>query len=113
MPRNMSFALTTEQVRKQEKDVTRRLGWDFLVGGELLWAVEKAMGLRKGEKIERICLIQVVSAWPEPLEAVTQEEVVREGFPLWTPAQFIKFFCTHNNITPETIVNRIEFSYQD
>lgn len=113
MPRNMSFALTTEQVRRREKDVTRRLGWDFLVGGEQIWAVEKAMGLKKGEKIKRICLIEVVSAWAEPLEAITQEEVIREGFNAWTPDQFIELFCEHNRITPETIVNRIEFAYLD
>ena len=31
---NMSFALTTPQVRSQEKDVTRRLGWDDLKPGD-------------------------------------------------------------------------------
>ncbi len=28
--RNISFALTTQQILDQQKDVTRRLGWLFL-----------------------------------------------------------------------------------
>ncbi len=111
MPRNMSFALTTDQFRNRTKDVTRRLGWDFLQPGDLLWGVKKAMGLQKGEKVERLGLIEVVSATPEPLEAITQEDVIGEGFPEWTPLQFIDFFCSHNSVTPETIVNRIEFRH--
>ena len=45
MPRNMSFMLTTEQVRNKTKTVTRRLGWWFLKPGEIVNAVEKGMGL--------------------------------------------------------------------
>ena len=46
MPRNMSFALTTEQVRRREKTVTRRRGWWFLKPGDIVTAVKKARGLR-------------------------------------------------------------------
>lgn len=113
MPRNMSFALTTEQFKNRTKDVTRRLGWDFLQPGDLLWGVKKAMGLKKGEKIERLGLIEVVSSTAEPLGAISQEDVVREGFPDWSPAQFVDFFVKKNRITPDTIVNRIEFRYVD
>ena len=49
--RNMSFALTKSQIIDQSKDVTRRLGWDFLRVGDLLQPVEKCMGLRPGEQI--------------------------------------------------------------
>ena len=35
MPRNMSFALTTDQVRKQSKTVTRRMGWRKTKPGEV------------------------------------------------------------------------------
>jgi hypothetical protein len=109
----MSFALTTEQFKNRTKDVTRRLGWDFLQPGDLLWGVKKAMGLKKGEKIERLGLIEVVSSTAEPLGAISQEDVVREGFPDWSPAQFVDFFVKKNRITPDTIVNRIEFRYVD
>ena len=49
MPRNMSFALTTKQIEDETKDVTRRNGWWFLKPGDQIWAVEKCMGLKKGE----------------------------------------------------------------
>jgi hypothetical protein len=67
----MSFALTTQQVREQTKDVTRRFGWWFLKPGDKVWAVEKAMGLKAGEKIKRIALIEIVSVRAEPLNAIT------------------------------------------
>lgn len=111
MPRNMSFALTTPQFLDRTKRVTRRLGWDFLQPGELLWGVEKAMGLKKGEKINRLGLIEVVSATAEPLQAITAEDVAFEGFPNWSPEQFVDFFCNHNKVNPETVVNRIEFDH--
>lgn len=47
MPRNMSFAMTTDQIREQSKTVTRRFGWWFLKSGDVVCGVEKAMGLKK------------------------------------------------------------------
>ncbi len=113
MPRNMSFSLTPEQFLMKTKDVTRRLGWDFLRPGDELWGVRKSMGLKKGEKIERLGLIVVVSVRAERLDAITQADVVREGFPDWSPDSFVKFFMDHNRIKPATIVNRIEFKYAE
>lgn len=49
--RNISFAMTTEQFRRGEKDVTRRFGWWFLKPGDQLRVVEKTIGLKKGEKM--------------------------------------------------------------
>lgn len=69
------------------------------------------MGLRKGEKIERLALIEVMSAEPEPLSAVTLDDVILEGFPGWSVDRFVDFFCKHNGVDPLTIVNRIEFRY--
>jgi len=54
MPRLMSFALTEQQMRDQSKTVTRRRGWGFLKPGDTLYAVNKVMGFKKGEKPERI-----------------------------------------------------------
>jgi hypothetical protein len=54
MPRLMSFAHTTDQIRNRTKTVTRRNGWADLKPGELFWAVEKAMGLKPGEKVKRV-----------------------------------------------------------
>ena len=81
--------------------------------GELVNGVEKAMGLRKGEKIVMLGQHRIVSTRAEPLNAITVEDCRREGFPELTPAQFVDMFCRHNRCTPETVINRIEFQYVD
>lgn len=111
MPRNISFAMTTQQIQDRTKDVTRRFGWWFLKPGDKLCGVKKAMGLKKGEEIERLCMIEVVSVRAEPLNEITQEDVVREGFPDWTPEQFINMLVSHYKCDPSKTVNRIEFRY--
>ena len=111
MPRNMSFSLTTRQYRDRTKDVTRRLGWWNLKAGELVNGVEKAMGLRRGEKIVVLGRHRIVSTRAEMLNAITVEDCRREGFPEMTPAQFVDMFCKHNHCEPDTVVNRIEFQY--
>ena len=110
--RNISFALTTQQVRNRSKTVTRRLGWLYLRAGDHLQAVKKCMGLKPGERLEKLCTIRIASVRREALQAITAEDCVREGFPEMTPAQFVAFFCkTHKGCTPATIVTRIEFDY--
>ena len=112
MPRNMSFAMTTDQVRNKTKTVTRRFGWLFLKPSDEVQPVEKAMGLRRGEQIKKIGgLVRVVSVRLEPLNAITQEDVIREGFPDWTPAQFIQMLVDHYKVDVCESVNRIEFKY--
>ena len=107
----MSFSLTTEQVKNRTKDVTRRNGWWFLKPGDVVNAVEKAMGLKKGEKITRICQIRIISTRPEPLNVITDDEVAREGFPDWTRSDFIKMYAKHNRCLDDDSVNRIQFEY--
>ncbi len=112
MPRNMSFAMTTQQVKNQTKDVTRRFGWRFLKPGDLIQPVEKAMGLKQGEKIKKIGgLIRVVSTRIMPLNAISQDDVIREGFPRWSPEQFVQMLVDHYRVAPAATVNRIEFEY--
>lgn len=111
MPRLMSFALTTRQTRARKKDVTRRLRWLNLKPGTILQAVEKAQGLKRGEKVVRICLIKVVSVRRERLDKITKDECRREGFPEMSPADFVKMFCEHNNVAPSAKITRIEFAY--
>ena len=99
MPRNMSFMLTTEQIRNRTKTVTRRIGWEFLKAGDIVNAVEKARGLKKGEKVKRICQIRIKSIrWGEALYRITKEDCVKEGFPEITPDEFIDMFCRHNKV---------------
>ena len=111
MPRNMSFAMTTEQVKNRTKNVTRRFGWWFLKEGDVLWAVEKSMGLPKGGRVNRLAKIQVVSVLKEPLNEITQQDVIKEGFPSWTPKDFVEFLVSHYKCDPTKDVNRIEFRY--
>jgi len=113
MPRNISFAMTPQQVEDRTKDVTRRFGWWFLKPGDVLCGVKKSMGLRKGEEIERLCLIEVVSTRAEALCNISQADVIREGFPGWTPDQFVQMLVDHYGCQPRKICNRIEFRYLD
>ena len=110
--RNMSFAMTTDAIRKQAKTVTRRFGWWFLKPGDLEQPVEKGMGLRKGEHVVPIGPpIRTVSTRGEPLNAITPEDVVREGFPDMTPEEFVAMLCKHYGCAPDRVVNRIVFEY--
>lgn len=66
--RNMSFALTAEQIIQGTKTVTRRLGWLNLQPGDMIQPVNKCMGLKKGEKpIPLRGPLRVVSVRREPL----------------------------------------------
>lgn len=110
--RAMSFMLTTEQVTSRTKDVTRRAGWKDLRPGTRLRAVRKAMGLKRGERHEVLATIEVVSVRWERLDTITQEDVIREGFPGMRPAEFVAMFCkSHKGVTPESMITRIEFRY--
>jgi hypothetical protein len=113
----MSFALTAEQMRTREKSVTRRLGWAFLRPGDLVCAIEQGQGLKKGERVKRMVVIQVIDAYPQRLRTLLDHpdygeiEAIKEGFPSLSPAQFVERFCLHNRVTPETMVNRVEFEF--
>jgi hypothetical protein len=110
--KRISFALTTAQIQNQTKTVTRRLGWYKLKPGDRLQPIYKGMGLKKGEKQQLLNgPIEVVSVRLEPINAITQADVISEGFPSWTPETFITFLCKKHSVTPDTIVNRIEFKY--
>lgn len=137
---NISFSMTTRQIRERTKTVTRRLGWWNTKPGDRLQACDKCMGLKKGQKPVVLCEIEIVSSRLEPLRAIHMEGepgVRLEGFrtvmdfghdaclDLWpdllypsnanaTPQQFIEFFCrAHKNqrCSPSTLVQRIEFKY--
>ena len=109
--RNMSFALTTEQVINRTKTVTRRFGWWFLKPGDKVRAVRKAMGLRKGEKIEPLAEIEILSVRAEPLNAITKDDCVKEGFPEFEPCDFVNMLVKHYKAEPNATINRIEFRY--
>jgi len=110
--RNMSFAMTTEQVIHHQKDVTRRFSWWDLEPGALLQPVLKTMGLQEGEEIKKLCgPIRILSTHVEPLMAITADDCPREGFPDMTPFQFVQMIQQHYGCEATKPVNRIEFSY--
>ena len=130
--RNISFALTTDQIRDRSKTVTRRIGWKTLKPGTLLQPVVKGQGLKKGEKVEKIGgPIRVLNVRREQLRLVGIRydvlETLREGFPNMTAGEFIAMFCRSHRVKvrscgsctagftrpcePTDVVTRIQFEY--
>jgi len=113
MARNMSFAMTTEQIIDQSKTVTRRFGWKFLKPGEIVNGVKKSMGLKKGEKIHRLGKIEIISTDFEPLNSITKDDCIKEGFPEMEPAEFVAMIQDVYKCKADAMINRIEFKYLD
>lgn len=111
MPVNVSFALTKPQILAQTKTVTRRSGKRQYHAGQLINAVDRVMGFKKGEHPVRLALLRVVSARWEPLSVITYEECILEGFPEYGPQGFIAMYCRANKVKPDSPVQRIEFQY--
>ena len=117
--RRMSFFLTPDRVRRREKTVTRRIGWVDLEPGTQLLAVQKAMGLKKGERHVPLATIRVVDVRRERLDELVNpargdygvREMEREGFPGMDPQDFLLMFV--DRIDPDDLVTRIEFEYVD
>jgi len=116
----MSFAMTTQQVRARTKTVTRRVGWKDLPRRTWVQPVVKGQGLKRGESVEKIGgPIRIVNIRRERLDALLEDEtygraeVIAEGFPDMTPAEFLAMFCQHNDCKPSTRVTRIEFEYTE
>ncbi|MEW7986625.1 MAG: hypothetical protein AB2799_12600 [Candidatus Thiodiazotropha sp.] len=117
MPRNMSFALTTEQFKNRTKTVTRRKGWKFLKPGDVVMGCKKCMGLKPGEKLERLGLIKITDVRREQLAEMMfdhyygQKETELEGFPEMYPDDFIEMFCEHMGGDETQEVTRIQYEY--
>ena len=109
--RNISFNMTIQQIKTMKKTVTRRKGWLFLKVGDLLQGVEKAMGLKKGEKIQKLSVVKVTSIRRERVDAITEADVIREGFESFSTGRFIALYCNANSCKPSDLCTRIEFEY--
>lgn len=107
--RRMSFALTERQLLCGHKTVTRRLGWKTLKAGDELLAVDKCMGLKKGQRQRVLGKLRVVSVRREPVSVANEAEARLEGFPHMTGGEFVRFFCSSMKCEPTTEVTRIEF----
>jgi hypothetical protein len=114
----MAFTFTSPQILDRSKTVTRRVGWRFLQPGDLIEAVEKARGLKKGERARRLAVLRVRHVRVEPLSRLqsdpryAEDELPREGYPCWRLDEFLEFFCRANRLTSiDAGVTRIEFEY--
>lgn len=117
--RNLSFALTTRQMRERTKTVTRRKGtwWSkVLKPGDLVCAVEKSQGIKKGG-IVRLGVIRIVSVRVESLALMLaspsygRQECCLEGFPEMRGWNFVAMFRNHMGGMDDQIVTRIEFEH--
>lgn len=109
--KNISFSLTTDQFKARTKTVTRRLGWANLKPGQHLMGCKKCMGLKPGEKIEKLGEIRVVSVRREPLFMINDSDCPKEGFPNMNRIDFINMFCEEMHVMASQEVTRIEFEY--
>jgi hypothetical protein len=110
--RNMSFALTAEQVRARRKTVTRRNGWLFAKVGDVVQPVIKSQGLPKGGHVEKIGTpIRFIAVDRVVLGDITPQDVYREGFPNLTPREFVAFYKHANGGRRDQVVTRIAFEY--
>jgi len=111
----MSVALTKQAVVERRKTVTRRLGWQYLKPGDTLTLCAKTRGRKPGEPLVRLAEVEVVDVRREPLWEITANpaDVAREGFPDWSPHEFMAFFCHHMHVElwGDPMVIRIEWRY--
>lgn len=120
--RHISFMLTEPQIVAGTKTVTRRLKTNWKPGERRL-AIFKGQGIPKGGTVRflrnrhtgRRIVVECVSVTSEPLDLLLsnanygRDEVNAEGFPLFTPQEFVEFFCKHAKCKPDQIVHRIKF----
>lgn len=115
--KRMAFGLTIEAIEKHTKTVTRRPAetWRTLKAGDRIVAVDKVMGLKKGQSPRILGVIRVTDVRVESLLAITPEDCIREGFPDKTPAEFMKAYVDAYGLSLNDArffeVRRIEFEY--
>jgi hypothetical protein len=112
----MAFSLTTEAIERQTKTVTRRPveTWRTLKAGDRIVAVDKVMGLKRGQTSRVLGVVRVTDVRVESLVGgMSVDECRREGFPNLTPRGFIDMLAEHYKIKPcmDIDVRRIEFEY--
>lgn len=111
MSRLMSVAFTEGAVRTRMKTVTRRLGWRFAKAGDTVTLCRKVMGRKPGEPLVRLAEVEIVDVRREQLAAIEYDDVSREGFPGWSPSQFVHFFLSHMGGDPRQEITRLEWRY--
>nr|VFK16750.1 MAG: hypothetical protein BECKLFY1418C_GA0070996_102551 [Candidatus Kentron sp. LFY] len=106
--RRISCHKTIDQVEIGTKTVTRRNGWKHARPGDLLLIVDK---IRTRERVRGLAIVRVVKVTREPLLAITDEEVAREGFAGKSTEWFITMFTRDFVCTRDDMVTRVEWRY--
>lgn len=108
--RHMSFSKTIPQMKAKTKIVTRRDGWKFLKPGDRILAVEKCMGLKKGEKHIPLGVIEVTGVSRAQASWLCHQcgEVRKEGFPDMSPEAFLRDILGGDR---DRVVTRIQFKH--
>jgi len=57
--------------------------------------------------------LRVVSVRKEPLSAITADDCTKEGYPEFSPQNFVEMLCGHYGCEADKKCNRIEFEYTD
>jgi len=116
MSKRMAFSKTIPQMRGRTKTVTRRFGWwdgdtdePRVQPGDIVLAIEKGMGLAKGERQKVLHPIEIISIRREPLGIIDAADILREGFPGMSPDEFFRVLGGK----PSDVVTRIEFRHLD
>jgi hypothetical protein len=114
----MAFSHTAQQLLDRSKTVTRRTGWRTLKAGDLVQAVEKSRGLKKGERVRVLGILRIKDVRIEPLSRLlidaryAEDELPREGFPCWLRDEFVAMFVRMNRLrSTDVAITRIEFEY--
>ncbi len=110
--KNISFFMTQPQIISKTKTQTRRFGWKTLKVGDELQGVKKCQGLKKGEKIEQLCLIKITAIRVEPLNAITKSDCIKEGFSDYEPIDFVNMIVKHYGCEPDAVIRVIDFEYK-
>lgn len=125
--RRRSFYLTTEQIRRREKFVTRRFGWKNAKPGTQILAVSQLrvknpefLAVIEDIDVRRERLWEIyATGWEDdgvtpilrPL-AEQYAETALEGFPDLDGQQFVAMLCKSTGLDDDDIdVTRIEFRY--
>lgn len=115
--RLISFMHTADAIRARRKIVTRRVGWKFIKPGTPLTAVVQNQGLPRGASPEVLAALEVVDVRREPLAAITDADVLLEGYHdprgVFTRHEFIRHFCATIGGTSSQLITRIAFRYVD
>lgn len=107
--RNMSFFHTHKQFLSGIKTVTFRLGWDNLFPGDRIMAIVKGQGLKKGEKIQRLGEMLVISVCSMQVYEINDADIILDGFGGMPRSEWIKWFCRQMGCDQSRWVSRIEF----